>query len=120
MYIQSLVKNASWDKLYGLVSQQHSSINLEIHDALMTETNVLVQYYFIKALKVAGEEANNFKPYLQFASDSSVSIHGSKAIFRNILDNLYDKPDSLVYCHPVKKGLPKVIDFLAIAKQYIK
>lgn len=88
---------------------------LIIHELLMKHCSTLTQYYYMKALKEA-----NFDIYLKFAEASINSVYGRKAIFCNILDNLYSTATTdLDYCHSLHKGLPKVVDFYVIAHKVL-
>lgn len=112
-YINNLVQIANWEACYSIISRQNlERCLLRLHDALYEETNVLVQYYFIKALKEVDLQA-----YSHFVKVSAYSKHGNKALFRNVLNHLYDKPDALQYCHPISEALPKVADFTVIARK---
>ena len=112
-YINNLVQAANWEACYRITSYQNlERCLLRLHDALYEETNVLVQYYFIKALQEV-----NLQAYLRFAEISAYSKHGNKALFRNVLNHLYGKPDALQYCHPISETLPKVADFITVARK---
>ena len=112
-YINNLVQTANWEACYSIINHQNLKRSLlRLHDALYEETNVLVQYYFIKALREV-----NLQAYLHFAEISAYSKHGSKALFHNVLNHLYGKPDALQYRHPISEALPKVNDFTIIARK---
>lgn len=108
--ITKLIADNNWTAVYRLCRYKNlPHLQLAIHDAVVENCNVLVQYYFIKAFQHTG----NGLAYTRFARYSIQSKHGYKFIFRNILDNLYDNKEGLHFCH--QEPLPKVKEF----QQYV-
>ena len=115
-HINHLVQTANWEACYRITKYQNLEHHLlQLHDALYEETNVLVQYYFVKALKEVNPQA-----FYHFAAISAKSKHGYKALFCSVLNHLYNKPNALQYCHPISDALPEVQNFLAIAQKVYK
>ena len=122
--IVDLIKSQQWSDIYELLALRNPVINLAIHDALIENCHVLEQYYFIKAFKLFAQDSNtslSLDVYAQFAKDSIPSIHGSKQIFHNILNTLYENTDlsypKLKYGHPLPEALAGVQPFLAALRQ---
>ena len=105
-FITKLITDNNWTAIYRLCRYQNlPHLQLAIHDAVVENCNVLVQYYFIKAFRMSG----NIHSYAKFAAYSARSKHGFKFIFNNILNNLYDNNTGLHYGH--RNPLPKVKEF---------
>jgi hypothetical protein len=104
--IAKLITDNNWTAIYRLCRYQNlPHLQLAIHDAIVENCNVLIQYYFVKAFKMG----DNFPTYLKFAAHSANSKHGYKFIFGNVLNHLYNGQNGLHYCH--QNPLPKVAEF---------
>ena len=108
--IAKLIADNNWTAVYRLCRYQNlPHLHLAIHDAIVENCNVLVQYYFVKAFKLC----DNHTAYFKFAAHSANSKHGYKFIFNNVLNHLYDDQNGLRYGH--RNPLPKVEEF----KQFV-
>ena len=99
------------------------SYYLAVHEDLMAYANLTEQWLIIKAFKLS----DHINKYRDFAEASTESQYGSKAIFHNILTNLYgvsyglyQAPKGVNQCYLTEKDNPKLLDYIKIANSILK
>ena len=99
------------------------SYYLAIHESLMVYTNLTEQWLIIKAFGLS----NHRQKYMDFAVASIESQYGLKAIFHNILTNLYGEsyrfhqaPKGVNQCYLTEEDNPKLLDYIKIANSILK
>ena len=99
------------------------SYYLAVHEGLMAHANITEQWLIIKAFKLS----NHFNKYRDFAAASIESQYGPKAIFHNIIANLYgysskgyEAPKGVNQCYLTEKDNPKLLDYIKIANSTLK
>ena len=111
MHISQLIKENDINQIFrAFFSGQYDA---ELNRALMTECSVLRRYYYLKALKEV-----NIDRYMSFARyAATASGFKPKEIFHSILSLYGASEDDLQYCHKPEDGLPKLQDYIEIAKE---
>jgi hypothetical protein len=112
MHIQQLIKDNDIKQVFrAFKSAQYDQ---ELCKYLLEEASVLRQYYYIKAFKVV-----DIDRFLDFAKNVRDVTPTYNELLRNVLSLYGQHEDDLQHCHKPEDGLPKLADYISIAKEVL-